>query len=292
MFTPWRCCCQLLLMLLLLMHRLPAGVLVQPLCCLVRPPFLLHPWQVAEDEARHFTLLRQRLGELGSHYGALPAHDGLWESASGTAANLPARLAVEHCVHEARGLDVMPGTIAKFRNNGDEATAALLEGVIFPEEVTHCAAGVRWLSHLHRLAHSDAALLGLQSEGAEAAAGANDACGGDGGSADGPPPQSPAQEPAAGAPPEWVRDAQRHGSVQGWFQSLVRGNFRGALKPPFNDAARASAGFSADWYLPLAAVSAPLSTVAKGTSPPPQHNSDKTVVAATALALQEMSIRS
>lgn len=31
-----------------------------------------------------------------------PAHDGLWESASKTAGDLLARLAVEHCVHEVR----------------------------------------------------------------------------------------------------------------------------------------------------------------------------------------------
>jgi len=30
---------------------------------------------VAEDEARHFTLLEARLREAGSHYGALPVHD-------------------------------------------------------------------------------------------------------------------------------------------------------------------------------------------------------------------------
>lgn len=40
--------------------------------------------KVAEDECRHFLLLESRLKELGSHYGALPAHDGLWESASHT----------------------------------------------------------------------------------------------------------------------------------------------------------------------------------------------------------------
>ena len=37
--------------------------------------------QVAEDECRHFQLLEKRLEQTGSHYGALPAHDGLWESA-------------------------------------------------------------------------------------------------------------------------------------------------------------------------------------------------------------------
>jgi uncharacterized ferritin-like protein (DUF455 family) len=65
----------------------------------------------------------------------------LWESATTTAGSLPARLAVEHCCHEARGLDVLPGTIAKFRNNGDEATAALLENVVYPvsARVWECA---------------------------------------------------------------------------------------------------------------------------------------------------------
>ena len=41
--------------------------------------------------------------------------------------SLPARLAVEHCTHEARGLDVLPQTIGRFRNNGDAKTAEILE---------------------------------------------------------------------------------------------------------------------------------------------------------------------
>ncbi|CAI5458576.1 unnamed protein product [Closterium sp. Yama58-4] len=104
--------------------------------------------RVAEDEARHFRLLAARLQALGSHYGALPAHDGLWESASATAGDLKARLAIEHCVHEARGLDVVPQTIERFRAGGDSETAELLEQVVYPEEVTHCAAGTRWFSFL------------------------------------------------------------------------------------------------------------------------------------------------
>lgn len=58
--------------------------------------------KVAQDEGRHFTLLAARLHELGSFYGALPAHDGLWDSAMQTSNSLLARLAVEHCVHEVR----------------------------------------------------------------------------------------------------------------------------------------------------------------------------------------------
>lgn len=56
--------------------------------------------KVAQDEGRHFTLLSARLEELGSFYGALPAHDGLWDSAMATSNDLLARLAIEHCVHE------------------------------------------------------------------------------------------------------------------------------------------------------------------------------------------------
>lgn len=56
--------------------------------------------KVAQDEGRHFTLLSARLRELGSFYGALPAHDGLWHSAMETSNDLLARLAIEHCVHE------------------------------------------------------------------------------------------------------------------------------------------------------------------------------------------------
>lgn len=63
--------------------------------------------QVAEDEARHFSLLAGRLSAGGSSYGALPVHDGLWESAAKTAYSLAARLAVEHCVHEVRVVTFM-----------------------------------------------------------------------------------------------------------------------------------------------------------------------------------------
>ena len=39
---------------------------------------------VAADEAMHFALLERKLAALGSFYGALPAHAGLWESAHAT----------------------------------------------------------------------------------------------------------------------------------------------------------------------------------------------------------------
>lgn len=103
--------------------------------------------QVAEDEARHFTMLDNRLQELGAAYGDFPAHDGLWEAATKTADDILARLSLVPMVLEARGLDTTPATVAKLENNGDAATAALM-AEIGHDEISHVAAGVRWFEHI------------------------------------------------------------------------------------------------------------------------------------------------
>lgn len=102
---------------------------------------------VAFDEARHFRLLDERLGELGAAYGDLPAHNGLWEMAEKTAHDPLVRMALVPRVLEARGLDVTPAMIEKLRNAGDLASVACLE-VILEEEVRHVAIGSRWFRHL------------------------------------------------------------------------------------------------------------------------------------------------
>ena len=98
---------------------------------------------VGADEAMHFVLLDRRLRALGSGYGALPAHGGLWEAAAETRHDLAARLAVVPMVLEARGLDVTPATVAAFERAGDSRSAAIL-GRIYRDEIRHVAAGVRW----------------------------------------------------------------------------------------------------------------------------------------------------
>lgn len=150
---------------------------------------------VAADEARHFSLLHIRLGELGATYGDLPAHDGLWEAATDTADDLAARLAVVPLVLEARALDITPTTSARLRDFGDTASAAILDQIA-AEEVAHVAAGVRWFEYVCKL-------RGV--------------------------------EPVA------------------TYQRLVRERFKGRLKPPFGDAARAAAGLHSAYYAPLAA---------------------------------------
>ncbi|GAA6037094.1 hypothetical protein JCM8097_008727 [Rhodosporidiobolus ruineniae] len=103
--------------------------------------------KVAEDEAKHFTLLSARLSALGTPYGSLPVHSGLWESALQTSHSLFARLAIIALVHEARGLDSNPLQIARARKGGDEETAQVLE-VIHHDEITHVAAGHRHFTRL------------------------------------------------------------------------------------------------------------------------------------------------
>jgi uncharacterized ferritin-like protein (DUF455 family) len=102
---------------------------------------------VAADEAMHFALLERRLRQLGSHYGALPAHDGLWESALKTRHDIMARLAVVPMVLEARGLDVSPATIARFESMGDSASASILRR-IYSDEIRHVGVGSRWFAIL------------------------------------------------------------------------------------------------------------------------------------------------
>lgn len=99
--------------------------------------------RIADDEARHFAMLRGRLQALGRDYGDFDAHNGLWEMCEKTAHDGLARMALVPRVLEARGLDVTPGMIVKLRALGDDATADILE-VILREEVAHVAAGSRW----------------------------------------------------------------------------------------------------------------------------------------------------
>ena len=98
---------------------------------------------VADDEARHFSMLSRRLNELGAHYGDFTAHNGLWEMAEKTAHSCLARMALVPRVLEARGLDVTPAMILKLRAVGDHESAQILE-LILREEIAHVAAGSRW----------------------------------------------------------------------------------------------------------------------------------------------------
>ncbi|RYY43721.1 MAG: ferritin-like domain-containing protein [Sphingomonadales bacterium] len=159
------------------------------------PRAFMDDWlHVGADEAMHFALVDRRLKSVGSFYGAMPAHDGLWDAAADTAHDALARLAIVPMVLEARGLDVTPAMILRFEAAGDSATARILSR-IFNDEIRHVRAGSEWFES---------------------------ACN------------------AAGR------------SVAETWPALVKRHFRGAIRPPFNDSARQSAGLSRDLYHALA----------------------------------------
>lgn len=99
--------------------------------------------RVGAEEAMHFALLDRRLNAFSSGYGELPAHDGLWEAAESTAHDVAARLAIVPMVLEARGLDVTPPTIERFKKAGDISSAKILARIM-ADEIRHVGFGVKW----------------------------------------------------------------------------------------------------------------------------------------------------
>lgn len=98
---------------------------------------------VALDEARHFQMLNGYLLNRDCYYGAFPAHNGLWDMAVKTDADVLVRMALVPRVLEARGLDVTPAMLEKLRAAGDVEAVALLE-IILSEEINHVRIGTRW----------------------------------------------------------------------------------------------------------------------------------------------------
>ncbi len=111
------------------------------------PAFVGDFLSVAADEAMHFALIERHLRALGSHYGALPAHDGLWEAAHETRHDALARLAIVPMVLEARGLDVTPLMLERVRASGDAVGVRILSRIL-SDEIRHVAYGV---NHFCRL---------------------------------------------------------------------------------------------------------------------------------------------
>lgn len=103
--------------------------------------------KIADEEAQHFELLNAHLATLGLSYGDLPAHHGLWEHATDTADDILARLALVPRCMEARGLDVTPSMIAKFKASNDMLSVALLTRIL-TDEIGHVERGSFWFKHL------------------------------------------------------------------------------------------------------------------------------------------------
>ena len=160
------------------------------------PDFLGDFLAVAADEAMHFALLARKLAGLGSHYAALPVHDGLWQAAADTRGDVAARLAIVPMVLEARGLDVTPGMLARVRGSGDANGARILARIL-DDEIRHVGIGVKHFGQV---------------------------------------------------------SAERDQSPPEMWRKLVQRHFKGGLKAPFNDSARAAAGLSRDYMRGVASL--------------------------------------
>jgi uncharacterized ferritin-like protein (DUF455 family) len=107
-----------------------------------------HDWiSVADDEARHFLMLSDRLADLEAADGDLPAHDDLWQAADATKHDLLARLSIAPLVLKARGLDVTPTMIDRLKSVVDEETVNVLS-IIMTDEITHISIGKRWFDKM------------------------------------------------------------------------------------------------------------------------------------------------
>ncbi len=101
--------------------------------------------KAADEESKHFNLICDCLENMGSFYGALPAHAGMWRAATDTMEDLQGRLAIVPMVLEARGLDVTPSMIEIFQKAGATDAVDSLK-VIYAEEVSHVAYGAKWFN--------------------------------------------------------------------------------------------------------------------------------------------------
>ena len=108
------------------------------------PPQFYRDWaRVADDESRHFELLRGLLNDRGYDYGDFPAHNGLWDTTVQTDHDVLVRMALVPRVLEARGIDVSPGLKRSFEQAGADDAAAAMD-VIYHDEIEHVRIGNRW----------------------------------------------------------------------------------------------------------------------------------------------------
>lgn len=154
--------------------------------------FYLDFASIASDEARHFSLLCDRLKVHNSFYGALPAHVGIWDGAEKTKSDFLGRITVIQLVQEPRALDSWERLMEKFKGQGDKESTKLVD-LICSEEIDHVRKGMFWFQRFCAAQQID---------------------------------------PVAK------------------FQDSV-GKYVGIVPPPFNVDARADAGMSQDWYLPI-----------------------------------------
>ncbi len=106
---------------------------------------------VAEDEIRHFKMLKELLDTLEYEYGDFPVHCGLFDAAEHTAGSVLDRMAIIPRYYEASGLDVNPQIIKKLDNKRKNPIVKKLIdalNIIYDEEIDHVHKGDKWFKYL------------------------------------------------------------------------------------------------------------------------------------------------
>jgi uncharacterized ferritin-like protein (DUF455 family) len=119
-----------------------------PILCLLRfgssdNDFIKEQIRIIMEEALHFEMLKNRLSDLGCEYGSIPVHHGLWDFALTCVNELEHQILIP-CYLEARGLDVCPEFIEKFKKIKDFKSADILQKIL-NDEVGHVKSGNEYL---------------------------------------------------------------------------------------------------------------------------------------------------
>lgn len=100
------------------------------------------------DESRHAELLYKRLKEMGGHKGEFPVMHFEW-NITGMLDSLAARLAIQNRTFEGGEMDVLKLHAQMWRDEGDDVTADLMEGIL-SDEIQHVRFANVWLKRLAR----------------------------------------------------------------------------------------------------------------------------------------------
>ena len=113
------------------------------------------PWDVRMglarqcwDETRHSRLLYRRLREVGGYKGEFPVMNYEW-SITCMMDSLSARLAIQNRTFEGGEIDLLRYLVGMWRDEGDEVTADLLDGIL-SDEIQHVRLANQWFRQMSR----------------------------------------------------------------------------------------------------------------------------------------------
>jgi len=102
--------------------------------------------EVADDEIRHFLMLKEHLETFDVKYGDLPVHQVLFDACMKTQELIP-RMALIPRYMEANGLDANAMMIDKLKKQENTQEIIDLLQVILNEEVDHVLKGDKWFKY-------------------------------------------------------------------------------------------------------------------------------------------------